>query len=75
MDMAAGYFKAHCLKLMDEVQKSHKEITITKHGKAVARLVPVPAAKKKPLFGYLKGMLTIHGDIVASTGEPWDADA
>ena len=75
MEMAAGHFKAHCLRLMDEVQKFHKEIIITKHGKAVARLVPLQTEKKRPLFGYLKGMMTIHGDIVGSTGERWDADA
>ena len=75
MEMAAGHFKAHCLKLMDEVQKFHREIIITKHGKAVARLVPIQAAKKKPLLGYLKGMITIQGDIVGSTGERWNVDA
>ena len=75
MEMAAGQFKAQCLKLMDEVQKFHKEIVITKHGKAVARLVPIQTEKKKSLFGYLRGLITIHGDLAASTGEPWDADA
>ena len=28
MEMPAGRFKAQCLKLMDEVQKFHKEIVI-----------------------------------------------
>ena len=55
MEMAAGQFKAHCLKLMDEVQKFHKEIIITKHGKAVARLVPILAEKKKATLWILEG--------------------
>ena len=75
MEMAAGHFKAHCLKLMDEVRKFHKEIVITKHGKAVAKLVPVRRENKKALFGYLQGLVTIHGDVAAPSGEHWDANA
>ena len=36
----AGEFKAHCLKLMDEVQAQRKSIIITKRGKPIAKLVP-----------------------------------
>jgi len=73
MTVPAGVFKAKCLHLMDEVQKYHKEIVITKFGKPVAKLVPVEEKKPKPIFGYLKGTLKIHGDIM-STGEKWFAD-
>ncbi len=74
MNMPAGLFKAKCLQLMDDVQKYHKEITITKFGKPVAKLVPVKASKPKSAFGCMKGTLKIHGDIF-STGEKWFADA
>ena len=30
--MAAGAFKVHCLKVMDEVQKKRETIVITKRG-------------------------------------------
>ena len=39
--IAAGEFKAKCLHLLDEVQRSRKEILITKRGRPVARLLPV----------------------------------
>ena len=70
----AGRFKAQCLKLMDEVRDHHREIVITKRGKPVAKLVPYEE-KPKDIFGYAKGSVVIHGDIVGPTGEVWDADA
>ena len=73
MDIAAGLFKAQCLKLMDRVAEKHETITVTKRGKAVARLVPVEAAPERALFGYLRGKGKIVGDIVAPTGELWEA--
>ena len=69
----AGEFKTHCLKLMDQVRDKHTEIVITKRGKPVAKLVPVEDTVPD-IFGCMKGTVTIHGDIVAPTGEQWDAD-
>jgi prevent-host-death family protein len=73
MNIAAGLFKAQCLKLMDRVAERHETITVTKRGKAVARLVPVESEPDRPLFGYLSGKGKVTGDIVASTGEVWEA--
>jgi prevent-host-death family protein len=73
MDIPAGLFKAQCLKLMDRVAEKHETITVTKRGKPVARLVPVDPAPERPLFGYLRGKGKITGDIVAPTGEAWEA--
>lgn len=67
--MAAGKFKARCLELMRDVEATHREIVITKHGKPVARLVPVGRAPRRRAFGCMKGTATILGDIVAPTGE------
>ena len=73
MDIPAGEFKAKCLKLMDEVEKTHREIVITKFGKPVAKLVPIDK-KKKPPFGFLKDSVQIKGDIIGPTGEKWNAN-
>ena len=73
MNIAAGQFKAQCLKLMDRVAERHETITVTKRGKAVARLVPVEPARARPLFGYLRGKGEIPGDIIGPTGEVWEA--
>ena len=68
----AGEFKAHCLKLMDEVRESGAEIVITKRGTAVARLVPV-AEDTRPVLGALKDSATIRGDLVAPLDGTWEA--
>jgi prevent-host-death family protein len=67
----ATEFKARCLELMDRVQASGLTITITKRGKPVARLVPL-ASQEAPFFGSLP--VTIVGDIVGPSDEPWDAE-
>ena len=38
--------KTHLAKLLDEVEKG-ESITITRHGRPVARLVPVPGRRKR----------------------------
>ncbi|HEY9721345.1 MAG TPA: type II toxin-antitoxin system Phd/YefM family antitoxin [Oscillatoriaceae cyanobacterium] len=68
----AAEFKAKCLQLMDEVEARHVPIVITKRGKPIARLVPYEEAASP--FGFMKGSVTILGDIVAPTGERWEAD-
>ena len=73
--IAAGEFKAKCLGLLDEVESTRSEIIITKRGKPVARLVPVAQKLKEPLWGRMKGTFRITGDIIAPTGEVWEADA
>lgn len=73
MSIPAAVFKAECLKLMDEVARTGQPIVITKHGRPVAQLVPMPA-EPESLFGYMSDTVTIKGDVVASTGEPWDAE-
>lgn len=75
MLIAAGQFKAKCLKIMDDVHKTHEEVIITKRGKPVAKLVPVEEAPPQALFGFLLGSAVIKGDITRPTGEIWDAEA
>jgi len=62
--MQAGFFKVHCLAVMDEVQSKKEAIVITKHGKPVAKLVP---ADKDPddIYNFLAGKGKVAGDIVS----------
>ncbi|MHB8302901.1 MAG: type II toxin-antitoxin system Phd/YefM family antitoxin [Acidobacteriaceae bacterium] len=62
--MAAGTFKTNCLAVMDEVQARKESVVITKHGKPVAKLVPVDETKDS-IYGFFRGKGTILGDIVA----------
>lgn len=70
--MAAGAFKAKCLAVMDEVKAQRKSVTITKHGKPVAKLVPVESHDDE-IFGFLEGKGTVVGDVVAPalSGKEW----
>ena len=67
--ISASKFKEQCLSLLDQVGPDG--ILITKHGKPVARLMPVEADSKS-LLGSLKGKLKIKGNIL-STGVEWHA--
>ena len=69
----AGQFKARCLSLIDLVNETHQTITITKRGRPVARLVPLPERKRKKLHGSLRGHVVAETDIVSPTGERWEA--
>lgn len=69
----AGEFKARCLRLMDQVARSGRPLVITKHGRPVAKLVPISPGE--PEFGCMKDSTRIIGDIVAPIGERWNADA
>ena len=70
--IAAGSFKVHCLAVMDEVQAKRETVVITKRGKPVAKLVPVEE-QTDDLFGFLRGKVTIVGDVVspALESEEW----
>lgn len=62
--MAAGLFKVHCLAVMDEVQAKKEAVVITKHGKPVAKLVPVGDGTDD-IYGFMAGKGTITGDVVS----------
>ncbi|MBK8168501.1 MAG: type II toxin-antitoxin system Phd/YefM family antitoxin [bacterium] len=69
--IAAGDFKARCLKLLDEVAETREPLVITKHGKAVAKLVPMPP--EQDLFGALAGSVLAEGDLIAPLDNDWEA--
>lgn len=74
MNINAAQFKAKCLKLIDEVAATREPLIITKRGKPLAKLVPIQDETLPPLFGYMKGMGEILGDIVNVPHEPWAAE-
>ena len=76
--IAADEFKAKCLAVMAEVSSTGTPILVTKRGKPLARVLPLeePAPKESPesIFGCLRHMATITGDIESSefTDEEWE---
>ncbi len=68
----ASEFKAKCLALMDEVERTGESVVITKNGKPVAELVRHRQRQSNAL-GILKGRLFITGDIISPIDMEWDA--
>jgi prevent-host-death family protein len=70
--MAAGSFKAKCLAIMDEVAAKRETVIITKHGKPVAKLVPVDTETDE-IFGFLKGKGSVEADVMspALSSDEW----
>jgi antitoxin (DNA-binding transcriptional repressor) of toxin-antitoxin stability system len=67
--IAAAKFKAECLSLLDHLDPDG--LVVTKHGKAVARVLPMAQASAE-LIGALRGRIKVRGE-VTSTGVRWDA--
>jgi len=63
--MTASKFKATCLAVMDEVEAKREPVIVTKNGKPVAKLVPMPLEDPDPIFGFYRGKLEIVGDIMS----------
>ena len=68
--IGAAKFKEQCLALLDDLET--EGLIITKHGKPVARVLPIPKSSAE-IVGSLKGVMKIKGDIM-STGIKWEAE-
>lgn len=74
-EIPAGVFKAHCLRIMDEVAETRSPVIVTKRGKPIAKLVPVDEKRIDP-FGCMAGTVKILGDIVNPIEDlGWTGDA
>ena len=73
--IAISKFKAKCTAIVATVAQTGQPVTITRHGKAVAEIVPARAqSKEKRVLGGMVGTLEITGDII-NTSDLWPADA
>ena len=71
MEITATQFKARCLALLDEVAEGGGELTVTKRGRPVARVIPVGDA------GSLRGTVNFEVDdetLMAPLDQAWEAD-
>ena len=69
--IGAAQFKERCLAILDEV--GPEGIVVTKHGKPVAKLIPIQADSAH-LIGSLKNEIEVQGNIL-STGVTWNAES
>lgn len=69
--IAAGRFKAQCLRLLDEVAETGETIVVTKRGKPVAKVEPIgepPSLEGSVVY------LVDDEELLFSTGEVWDIE-
>jgi prevent-host-death family protein len=74
--IGAAEFKATCLRVIDQMNKDHEPVTITKRGRPVAVLVPVAAPDKgTSIIGAMRGTVLRYDDPFAAVLEPseWTA--
>jgi prevent-host-death family protein len=70
--VSASEFKAKCLALLDQVQRTGETLVITKKGKPVAEVTPHKPGRRNPI-GIWKGRTEILGDIVSPIDVEWEA--
>lgn len=76
--IGAAEFKAHCLRILDEVARTGEPVTVTKRGKPVAEVKAVEErrdGKLVPLFGMLKSDKYRYDDPdLPAYDKPWNAE-
>ena len=68
-EVAISEFKAKCLALLDQVQKTKKPIRITRFGKPVAEVIPSSPSSNSDWMGSMKNSIEIVGDVVSPADE------
>jgi prevent-host-death family protein len=72
--MMASRFKAECLAVLDQVEQMRISVTVTKHGRPIARLVPLePEPTPRPTMGSVHLVAEDDADYYGA-GERWEAD-
>ncbi len=74
-EVAISEFKAKCLSMLDQVQKTKRPIRITRFGKPVAEVIPPSAQTSADWLGSMKDKIKILGDIDSPANEPDDWEA
>ena len=63
--------------VLARISQGRERIVVTRYGKPLAILSPFEEeeGKGEGLFGWLSGSVTVHGDIVSTLEEEWEANA
>jgi prevent-host-death family protein len=74
-EIAISEFKAKCLAILEQVEKTKTPIRITRHGKPVAEVIPSkPVMDRAAWIGSMKDSMEILGDIIspATDEDEWE---
>jgi len=69
-EVAISEFKAKCLALLDQVQKTKKPLLITRFGKPLAEVIPPTQKPSTDWIGSMRDRIEILGDIVSPANDP-----
>jgi len=65
-EVSISQFKAKCLALLDQVNKTKKPLRVTRHGKPIAEIIPpAPSIDRSKWIGSMEGKMEILGDIIS----------
>jgi prevent-host-death family protein len=76
-EVAISEFKAKCLAILAQVQKTHQPIRVTRHGKPVVEVIPSsPEFSRESWIGSMKDEIKILGDIIspANDEDEWEVN-
>jgi prevent-host-death family protein len=69
-------FRATCLRLLENVNKTGNSIIVTRKGKPIALVTPPPPPPKRyQWMGFMKDRIKITGDIIAPASDEKDWEA
>jgi len=77
MEITAANFRSNCFKILDEVDKKHIDVVITKRGKPIAKLVRYETddhSHSDPLLGRLPNVGTTIGNLTEPLEGEWELD-
>jgi prevent-host-death family protein len=72
--MMASRFKAECLAILDQVEEMKISVTITKHGRPIARVVPLDEDTHAREMKRTVRLVAEADEAYYATGERWDAE-
>jgi prevent-host-death family protein len=70
-EIAISEFKAKCLAILDEVQKTKQSIRVTRRGRPIAEVAPPAPTNNRDWIGSMNEM-KILGDIISPANDEDD---
>lgn len=71
--MVVSEFKAKCIAVLREAQRSGEPLLVTRRGRPLARIEPISEEVSERRLGIFRGRMRIRSDIVhASSEDDWE---
>ncbi len=75
-EVAISEFKAKCLSLLEQVNKTRTPLRVTRRGKAVADVIPPSTdSEERDWIGSMSDSLEITGDVISPVIETQEIEA